>query len=71
MSRGGQAFAAIGGALGGFFVGLVGGRLATSHMQDENARSAIVLASTVAGTAAGAGITVYATSKHLALGTGT
>lgn len=65
MGRGAQAAWTVGGSLLGFLVGLVAGRVATMSMHDDATRATIVLGSTVAGTAAGAGITSYVTSKKL------
>jgi hypothetical protein len=67
MSRVSSAWATVGGAVGGFLVGLIGGRVATMHMSDASARANIVLGTTIVGTAAGAGITSYATTKNLQL----
>jgi len=65
MSRGAQAWwTALGSALG-LGVGIAGGRLATSGMQDSSARANIVLGSAVAGAAAGGAIGAYATSGKL------
>ena len=66
MSRTGMSLWTALGAAVGLGAGMVGTRLATSHMSDSK-RANMVLAGSVAGAAAGAGIASYASAPKLQL----